>query len=153
MKHNKKAFTLIELLVVVLIIGILAAIALPKYEKAVKKARNTEVLLYINSVTKALDVYILANGIPQGEFEYNFPLDIEVPASIGYYFCGSGLCQVEANCKGYACILSAVREEGDSDWSKHCTYASVDDPDSKTFCESLQSFGFSTDDMQEEEEE
>ena len=59
---NKQAFTLIELLVVVLIIGILAAVALPQYQKAVEKSRATQAITVLQSVYQAADAYYLANG-------------------------------------------------------------------------------------------
>ena len=46
-------FTLIELLVVVLIIGILAAMAMPQYFKAVERSRMTEAITIMDSIEKA----------------------------------------------------------------------------------------------------
>ena len=61
---NKGAFTLIELLVVVLIIVVLAAVALPQYQKAVEKTRIARALTVINSIQKSMDVWLLENGWP-----------------------------------------------------------------------------------------
>ncbi len=75
---TKKAFTLIELLVVVLIIAILAAIALPQYNKSVEKARMVEVSSNIKAIK---DSFARAQmGVYTGWLSFK-DLDITLPAA------------------------------------------------------------------------
>jgi prepilin-type N-terminal cleavage/methylation domain-containing protein len=61
--QSRKGFTLIELLVVVLIIGILAAIAVPQYFRVVEKGKFAESMQWINGIKGAQERYLARNGI------------------------------------------------------------------------------------------
>ena len=76
LRKGMAGFTLIELLVVVLIIGILASVAMPQYNKAVEKSRATQALAILKSLYAAQETYYMANGSYATSFD---ELDLIVP--------------------------------------------------------------------------
>ena len=67
-KRRLGGFTLIELLVVVLIIGILAGVAVPQYQKAVWKSRAVQLQTAVKSVATAQEAHYMANGAYATEY-------------------------------------------------------------------------------------
>lgn len=151
---NKGGFTLIELLVVVLIIGILAAIALPQYQKAVDRSRATQAVQLIHSLKQAAEIFVLEHPgkqvypLNEGSSE---KLDIDLTCDeYDYGRCkiGNDSLEVDIFDSGNIAVYSyhdysndayvfigALYENGT--WSHKCGYF---DDRGKDICEGLQGY-------------
>lgn len=141
---------------VVLIIGILAAIAVPQYKRAVAKARIVEIQTTLNAVSKGVEAYYLANGYVANTENLPELLDIDVTkmltcsgrsclskdGQVHYDFFGSS--------SGYYLSATFVPEAGNptsviamdsvftgGKWTNYCFAASYSSPFSQGICDSL----------------
>ena len=146
--QKNTGFTLIELLVVVLIIGILAAVALPQYELAVAKSRVAEARIALKAITDAQELYWAANGKYTADLS---ELDITVRPDGTYwtYSCNGGnmywaprQCLAAPKIEGYPDIVFHMKEKAsgeakDGFRGKHWCVRDGKFPFSRKVCQSL----------------
>ena len=166
-----KGFTLIELLVVVLIIGILAAVALPQYEKAVEKARIATAIPVLSSIKTEMDLFLLENGFPPSGHEVFFLVmgnwelgnnqtaniaDIQKSLDCSDNFCKDTNFYYDAFCGGGACDVTAYRSldayDGEGDYqismqrtpsdNKWTYYCNYYDDSGERACNTLKGQGY-----------
>lgn len=66
--QSKKGFTLVEIMIVVVIIGLLAAMAIPAFQKVRASSQDKAVLNNLRQLGSAADQYFLEHGVSEVAF-------------------------------------------------------------------------------------
>ncbi len=109
----KAGFTLVELLVVVLIIGILAAVAVPQYQKAAWKSRSVHAISNLKSLMQAQESYYYANGSYATQLnQLEITIFAEIPNfSLDINTLGEGRWVYSNNEKKYSLVASGIHRD------------------------------------------
>ncbi|WP_428051236.1 type IV pilin protein [Candidatus Avelusimicrobium faecicola] len=123
MIKTNKGFTLIELLVVVLIIGILAAMAMPQYFKAVERSRMTEADTLLGSIAQAQRRKFLQTNRFATDYR---GLDVSPKDSSGSVYYTKGSPTAGTNGNGFGVSLSGTAfDEGIARATRHADGATL----------------------------
>lgn len=93
MRRNQRGFTLVELMIVVIIVGILAAVAIPMYQGATERAKASEAVAALGTIRGAMRVYyaehgtyVNANFVATNQVTAGSVLDVSDNDLLGRYF-------------------------------------------------------------------
>ena len=112
LRRGEKGFTLVELMIVVVIIGILASIAIPKFSSMIGKAKTTEAKSILNQVITLETSYYYSNSAYVPFDNVDVPtIDFQLPANakFDYSFVDNG------DGTGVATAIENVDLNGDGD--------------------------------------
>ena len=114
----KKAFTLIELIIVVVIVGILAMVAIPRYFANIEKARKAESYSTMRSIREAIMGYYAANSLYPSGFPITVTVDndavmvVAQPTSSSFTYAYTATSNITATPGPGACTYSMTVSTG-----------------------------------------
>jgi len=122
---DQRGFTLIELLVVIVIVGILAAIAVPSFLSQVARAKQARALNYIGLVNRAQQAFYMENtrfatsieelGVTDGMApDYIYTIDTIIPSAAGLNVTSTLAIPGDPALRGYAGVVFTTVDPGGS---------------------------------------